>query len=598
MQLEQSIYQDATQSVDARVQDLLSQMTLAEKIGQMTQIEKNSISPEDVTNYAIGSILSGGGGNPEPNTVENWRSMVQQYIQASLETRLAIPLIYGTDAVHGHSNLLGATIFPHNIGLGAAHDANLVERIGHATAKVILATNAHWNFAPAVSVPRDIRWGRTYEGFSENTQLVSEMGAAYVRGLQAPTDTDDRALASVKHFVADGGTAWDSRPELPLSVASNWQAASDNWRIDQGDARMDEQTLRDVHLAPYKDAIEAGAENIMVSFSSWNGLKMHAHEYLLTTVLKGEWGFEGFLVSDWMAVSQLSDDYYAAVVQSINAGLDMVMVPFEYKRFINTLTSAVEKGDVSIERIDDAVSRILRAKFLWGLFERPFTDASLLDTVGSQAHRDLAAEAAQKSLVLLKNENAALPLTASKSLAVAGVADDIGLACGGWTIEWQGKAGAITEGTTLLEGLHAHFGEEAVQYSADGEFNSHADVGLVVVAEDPYAEGEGDREDLTLSAEDTALIEKMRAQCDQLVLLVYSGRPIVIAHIEAQCDAIVAAWLPGSQSDAIAAVLTGDVPFTGKLPYTWIRSMDQLPFGNTNDTDNTPQWAFGHGLTF
>ncbi|MEO1644773.1 MAG: glycoside hydrolase family 3 protein, partial [Chloroflexota bacterium] len=520
--------------------------------------------------------------------------MVQSYMQPSLETRLGIPLIYGSDAVHGHSNVVGATIFPHNVGLGATRDANLVERVGYATAKEILATNVHWNFAPAVSVPRDIRWGRSYEGFSENTAVVSELGAAYVRGLQTAIG-DDRALGSVKHFVADGGTEWDSRAEMPYTVANNWQAASENWRIDQGDARIDEETLCTVHLAPYKDAIEAGAENIMVSFSSWNGLKMHANTYLLTDVLKGEWGFEGFLVSDWMAVNQLTDDFYAAVVQSINAGLDMVMVPFDYKGFISTLTKAIQKGDISIERIDDAVSRILRAKFMWGLFEHPLTADSLLETVRSEAHIAIAEEAVQKSLVLLKNENDALPLNTAQSLYVAGTAaDDIGLACGGWTIEWQGGRGAITDGTTLLDGLKAIYGDD-VQYDADANFADKADVGVVVVAEEPYAEGEGDRDDLTLSEADSQLISKMREHCEQLILIVYSGRPIIISHVSDMCDAIVAAWLPGSEAQAIAPVLTGDVSFTGKLPFTWIASMEQLPQA-TLPASETPQWAFGHGL--
>ncbi|MEL7436875.1 MAG: glycoside hydrolase family 3 N-terminal domain-containing protein, partial [Chloroflexota bacterium] len=286
-----------------------------------------------------------------------------------LDTRLGIPIIYGSDAVHGHSNVKGAVIFPHNVGLGASRDADLVERVAHATAIELLATNVHWDFAPAVSVPQDIRWGRTYEGFSEDTSLVTELGVAYVHGLQRQTETGEWVLPSVKHFAADGGTEWDSRKEMPYHSSVNWQAASPNWRIDQGDARIDEQTMRDVHLAPYKEAIDAGTDNIMVSFSSWNGLKMHAHEYLLNTVLKGEWGFEGFLVSDWMAVNQITEDFYQAVVTSINAGMDMVMVPFDYKQFISTMTDAVNKGDITMERIDDAVSRILKAKFKLGVFE-------------------------------------------------------------------------------------------------------------------------------------------------------------------------------------------------------------------------------------
>ncbi|MGB7338280.1 MAG: glycoside hydrolase family 3 N-terminal domain-containing protein [Phototrophicaceae bacterium] len=595
MQLEKTLYQEPSQSIENRVQNLLDQMTLAEKIGQMTQVEKNSIKPEDVMTYFIGSILSGGGGNPTPNTFENWRKMVQAYMQASLETRLSIPMIYGSDAVHGHSNVKGAVIFPHNVGLGATRDANLVERIAHATAIELLATNVHWDFAPAVSVPQDIRWGRSYEGFSEDTHLVTELGLAYARGLQKRTESGEWVLPSVKHFAADGGTEWDSRKDIPNYAPSNWQAASQNWRIDQGDARMDEETLRAIHLAPYKEAVDAGVDNIMVSFSSWNGLKMHAHEYLLTTVLKGEWGFEGFLVSDWMAIDQLKESFYDAVVTSINAGVDMVMVPFDYKTFINIMENAVSKGDITIERVDDAVSRILRTKFKLGLFETPMTSDSYLTQAGSEEHRALAREAVQKSAVLLKNDSV-LPISKTSNIVVAGAAaDSIGLACGGWTIEWQGGTGAITDGSTLLEGLNS-LAEDSVQFSSDGMFDGEAEIGIVVIAEEPYAEGEGDREDLTITAEQTQLIEAMRERCAKLVLLIYSGRPIIITHVVDHCDAIIAAWLPGTEANAIADVLLGDVPFTGKLPFTWIKSMDQLPLAHLKASDEQPLWQFGFGL--
>lgn len=596
-QVENQGYQDATRSVDERVQNLLSQMTLAEKIGQMTQVEKNSIKSEEVTEYFIGSVLSGGGGNPEPNNVHEWRKMVQAYMVASLKTRLGIPMIYGVDAVHGHSNVVGAVIFPHNVGLGAAHDADLIERIAQVTASEVLATNVHWDFAPAVSVPQDARWGRTYEGYSENTDLVSELGAAYVRGLQTKDEHDEWVLASVKHFAGDGGTTWDSRREMPYSSSTNWQAASPNWRIDQGDTRIDEATLRRIHLEPYKHTIDAGAENIMVSFSSWNGLKMHAHEYLLTEVLKGEWGFKGFLISDWMAVDQISEDYYLSVVTSVNAGMDMIMVPYDHKKFITTLTEAVEKGDVSHERIDDAVARILHAKFNLGMFEQPYTNESHVEAFGGDAHRALASEAVQKSLVLLKND-ATLPVSKSANVALVGVAaDNIGLACGGWTIDWQGKPGPITPGSTLHDGLQAQL-DEGVIYSKDGDLGEKADVAIVVIAEPPYAEGEGDREDLTISAEDQALIRKTRANCDKLVLVIYSGRPLVLTPILDQCDAIVAAWLPGSEASAIADVLVGDVPISGKTAYTWYRSMDQFPLSHLQASGEDPLYPFGHGLSY
>jgi len=593
-QLREQTDLDAARSIELRVEELLRQMTLAEKVGQMTQVEKNSITPDDVANYFIGSVLSGGGGNPSPNNVQVWREMVQLYMQASLKTRLAIPLIYGVDAVHGHNNVVGATIFPHNVGLGATRDEELVERIAEATASEVLATNVHWNFAPAVSVPQDFRWGRTYEGYSEDTALVGELGVAYVRGLQKKNAHGEWVLASVKHYVGDGGTTWDSRLSTGGGTSPNWQAANENWRIDQGDTQVDEATLRRVHLAPYRNAIDAGAENIMVSFSSWNGLKLHAHEYLLTKVLKEEWGFEGFLVSDWMALSHLSDSGYEAIVLSINAGLDMVMVPYDYKSFIRNLQLAIEQGDVPIERVDDAVRRILRVKFMLGLFEKPITDTSYLADFGGPAHRSLACEAVQKSLVLLKNEEV-LPLSAGTSINIAGqAADDIGLACGGWTIQWQGGQGAITPGRTLLDGLKEKY---SVNYNAAGDFEQRAAVGLVVIAETPYAEGEGDREDLSLTQQERLLIEKVRQQCDHLVLVIYSGRPLIITDLVDRCDAIVAAWLPGTEASAIADVLAGVVPFTGRLPYTWPRSMNQLPLSKLHASDELPLYSFGHGLS-
>lgn len=595
MSPEKMLYHDKSATIEKRVGNLLSQMTLAEKVGQMTQVEKNSIHYEDVTKYFIGSILSGGGGSPATNNVQEWRKMVQNYINASLETRLGIPAIYGVDAVHGHNNVYGATIFPHNVGLGASRDADLVERIARATASEIMATNVHWDFAPAVSVPQDIRWGRTYEGFSENTDLVTELGVAYVRGMEQEFDNGERALASVKHFAGDGGAEWAST--IIPEADDNWQAAGTNWLIDRGDCKLDEETFRKVHLAPYKATIEAGAKNIMVSFSSWKGLRMHAHHYLLTEVLKNEWGFDGFLVSDWMALVYLSDDAYEAIVIAINAGLDMIMVPYDYKSFITHLTGAVEKGDVSLERIDDAVTRILKVKFMLGLFEKPLSDETFLADFGGESHRALAREAVQKSLVLLKHENDILPFRPGQKIALAGQAgDDIGYACGGWTIDWQGGSGAITKGATLLDGLRSGLDEQII-YSPVGQFGGHVDIGIVIVAEKPTAEGDGDSEDLTLSAEDTALIEAVRTQCDKLLLIIYSGRPIIITHVLDHCDAIVAAWLPGSEANAIADVLIGDVPFTGKLSYTWVKSMDQIPASKLQATDESPLWEFGFGLS-
>ena len=596
------LYQDPTRPIETRIDDLLARMTLAEKIGQMTQVEKNSITPEDVTAYFIGSVLSGGGGSPSNNTVESWVEMVKAFQQAARGTRLGIPLIYGVDAVHGHANLRGATVFPHNIGLGAANDPELMYRIGQATAVEMLATGIHWNFAPAVSIPQDIRWGRTYEGYSEDTELVTRLTVPYFLGLQTPPESLTQGqifvLATPKHYLGDGGTTFGS------STSEIMQP----FLLDQGDTQMDEATLRGLFLPPYRAAIDAGALSIIASFSSWNGAKMHSHRYLLTDVLKEEMSFDGFIISDWEAVNQVSNDYHTAVVESINAGIDMVMTPFDYKAFITALTEAVDEGHVSIDRIDDAVRRILRAKFMLGLFERPYADPSMNDTVGSQAHRDLARQAVSQSLVLLKNVNYALPIPKdTPRIFVAGDgADNIGLQSGGWTIEWLGKSGAITTGTTILEGIKASVSPDTqVNYKRFGRFDRIletsgnpliADIGLVVISEEPYAEGIGDRADLTLLQAVVDLIHRVRERCQKLIVIVISGRPLVLTDQLSEMDALIAAWLPGSEGAGVADVLFGDYPFSGKLPYTWPRSNDQLPLNVNNSQEGEALFPFGFGL--
>jgi beta-glucosidase len=601
-------YKDPGLPVETRVEDLLSRMTLAEKIGQMTQVEKYSIEAEDIADLFIGGLLSGGGGYPSnrSNTPENWAKMVNGFQEYALKTRLGIPVIYGVDAVHGHAGVEGAVVFPHNAGLGATRDPDLVERVGQVTAKEMAATGIYWNFAPVVAVPQDIRWGRTHESFSENTELVSTLSAAYIRGLQnvgpdrdlsAPTTV----LATPKHYVGDGGTAWGSSDTF----------VEQQFMLDQGVTDVDEATLRAVHLPPYKEAIDNGALSIMVSFSSWGGLKMHAQKYLLTDVLKGELGFEGFLVSDWAGIDQIPGDYYSDVVTSINAGLDMIMVPIEYHAFITNLTRAVEDGDVPVERIDDAVRRILRVKFELGLFERPFGDDALLPQVGSDEHRAVAREAVSKSLVLLKNEGATLPLSKDTPLIfVAGEgADDVGIQCGGWTIEWQGVYGNISPpGTTILDGVENLVSPNtAVHYNRFGKYDRVVDdsgnpaiayVGIVAVGELPYAEGVGDRAALSLSDADVALIERVRERSEKLVVILLSGRPLIITDQLPLVDAFVAAWQPGTEGQGVADVLFGDAPFSGKLPYTWPRSMAQLPFDFTNPGTGEagPLFPFGYGL--
>lgn len=590
-------YLDPQQPVEKRVEDLLERMTLEEKIGQMTQVEKDTIPPPDIARYLIGSVLSGGGGSPDPNTVGSWAAMVDGFQTFAIQTRLGVPLIYGADGVHGHSNVWGATIYPHNIGLGATRDPALVEAIGRATAEEMAATGVRWNFAPVVAVPQDIRWGRTYEGYSEDTGLVTLLGTAYLQGLQNPDGEINlehplAVLATPKHFIGDGGTAWGS-------------SQTDSYQLDQGDMLFDEAGIREKFLPPYQAAIESGAHSIMVSFNSWQGTKLHAHRYLLSEMLKSELGFTGFLISDFKAIDQIPGDYYSDVVTSINAGLDMIMVPYDYRTFISTLTMAVEKGDVTMDRIDDAVGRILRVKFAMGLFERPFSNPASLSLVGSPEHRSLARRAVAKSLVLLKNAGSTLPLSKETPLifVAGGAANDIGKQCGGWTITWQGQPGNITPGTSIVQAIRAAVADGTrVEYSQGGAFdqvtgeNSQpaiAHVGIVVVGENPYAEGPGDRAELSLPAGDRELIQRMRARSQKLVVILISGRPLVITGELSQADAWVAAWLPGTEGHGISDVLFGDLPFTGKLPYTWPRAHDQLPLGAG---EGAPLFPYGYGL--
>ncbi len=582
-------YKDPERPVAERVEDLLARMTLGEKIGQMTLVEKNSIQEADITALQIGGLLSGGGAAPRENNASAWLAMVNGFQEYALETRLAIPLLYGVDAVHGHNNVFGATIFPHNIGLGATRDPDLVQRIGRATALEMIATGIYWNYAPAVTVPQDIRWGRTYEGYSEDTALVTLLGTAYLRGLQGDDLSDPlTVLGTPKHFVGDGGTAWRT-------------GTVDLRFLDRGDTQVDEATLRAVHLPPYAAAIDAGAQCIMVSFSSWNGENLHGHRYLLTDVLKGELGFEGFIVSDWGGIDYVAPDYYDAVVQAINAGVDMNMVPQNYQRFIQTLTEAVENGDVPVERIDDAVRRILTVKFKLGLFERPFGDGALLASVGSQTHRDLAREAAAKSAVLLKNEGNVLPLDPDNDLIlVAGsAANNLGIQLGGWSISWRGGPGDTTLGTTILEAIRATVNDPAaVVYDQGARFNDldedvTASTCIGVVGELPYAEWFGDDPRLELSTSDTVALARLRERCENVVVVLISGRPLIVTRYLPDWNALVAAWLPGTEGQGIADVLFGARPFTGKLPYTWPRSVDQLPRGAGT---GQPLFPFGYGL--
>jgi beta-glucosidase len=597
-------------SYDSQVRPLVQRMTLEEKIGQMTQPELGHLKkhPDHIEKYFVGSVLSGGGSDPdEGNGLEAWTDAYDECQERALKTRLGIPILYGIDAVHGHSNVLGAVVFPHHIGLGCTRDAELAEQIGRITAKEIRATGIQWNFAPCVTVPRDERWGRTYEGFSEEPELVATLGEAMIRGLQGERLHDPLAvLACAKHYVGDGGTTARTGEYQQGTTAfgngSSGQALP--MKLDQGDTRVDEATLRRIHLAPYLPAIEAGVGSVMPSYSRWNGVKCTGNKFLLTDVLKNELGFEGFLISDYNAIDQVDPDYKRAVEISINAGIDMAMAPNTYKQFYETLLELVREGRVPMSRIDDAVTRILRVKAAMGLLDKSrsqLADRGLHNDFGSTAHREVARDAVRKSLVLLKNDRNVLPLskTAARIHVGGKSADDIGNQCGGWTVEWQGRSGDVTTGgTTILDAIQATASKDTkVTFSKDASGAEGADVGVVVIGEPPYAEGNGDTGELALAAEDIAAFNNMRSAGVPVVVILVSGRPLVLGELLDEADAVIAAWLPGTEGQGVADVVFGDYAPTGKLSFTWPRSVDQLPI-NIGDTRYEPLFPFGFGLSY
>lgn len=549
-------YRDASLSVDVRVENLLSQMTTNEKIGQLALVEKNSIATtSDIARYGIGALLSGGGGNPDPNTPEAWLAMVNDFQDTAHGSRLGIPLLYGVDAVHGHTNVFGATVFPHAIGLGAGGDVDLVQRIGGITGQEMAATGVNWNFSPTVDVVDDTRWGRTYETFGANTDNVSVLTAAYLIGLQSTG-----VISTAKHYLGTGAMAWGS-------------STNPDFQMDQGAIPVDEATLRAVHLPPFAAAISAGVGSVMVSHATWNGVELSASHYLLTDVLKSELGFEGFVISDWNGVDEISSDKYLAIVTAINAGVDMVMLPFDYRAFTSHMKRALYSGAITHERLDDAVRRILRAKFSAGLFDAATVEADL-STVGSPEHRTVAREAVRKSMVVMKDADV-LPLRKDLThIIVAGSsANNLGRQSGGWTIEWQGVDGNWIPGTTILDGIkNAVSDTTEIEYSDTGVFSARAeraDIGIVIVGEAPYAEGVGDDAHPELSAEDLQTIENVKAISKKIVVIIVSGRPLDILPYVSSWDAIIAAWLPGTEGDGVADVLFGDYPSTGTLPVDW-----------------------------
>ncbi|XP_041991486.1 beta-glucosidase BoGH3B-like [Salvia splendens] len=593
-------YTHPRQPLDARLRDLMSQMTLEEKIGQMTQIAKEVASPQIIKKHHIGSILIAPGGEPAIHaSAEAWMDMADSFQEGALSTRLGIPLIIGVDALHGNNNAYNATIFPHNVGLGATRDPQLVQRIGAATALEVRATGIPYTFAPCIAVCRDPRWGRCYESYSEDPNIVREM-TEIVPGLQGYLPAEyqrnfpyvngsGKVAACAKHFVGDGGT-------------------TDG--IDEYNTVIDWDGLKSIHMPAYVDSIRKGVATIMISYSSWNGKKMHTNYDLITGYLKNELKFKGFVISDSEGLDRITTppraNYTYSVEAAINAGIDMVMVPYTYLEFINELTSLVSKGAVSMSRIDDAVERILRVKFIMGLFEQPLSDRTMVKHLGSQEHRRIAREAVRKSLVLLKNgKNVSKPLLPlpknARRLLVAGShANDIGRQCGGWTMDWQGQSGNITIGTSILSGVRDAVDQETEVVYIENPENAVAaslnfSFAIVVVGEEPYSEYEGDSKDLRLSEACYSTISNVCGVVECVVVVV-SGRPVVMEPFVDEMDALVAAWLPGSEGGGVADVLFGDYGFSGKLPRTWFRRVEQLPM-NKGDAHYDPLFGFGFGLT-
>ncbi|CAL4908476.1 unnamed protein product [Urochloa decumbens] len=598
------LYRDASAPVEARVRDLLGRMTLREKAAQMAQIERTVASPRALADLGAGSVLNAGGSTPRDRaSPADWAAMVDGMQRHALASRLGVPILYGTDAVHGHNNVYGATVFPHNVGLGATRDAELVRRVGEATALEVRATGIHWTFAPCVAVCRDPRWGRCYESYSEDPEIVRSL-TAIVSGLQGQPPADhphgypflasvrENVLACAKHFVGDGGT---------------------DKGLNEGNAICSYEDLEAIHMTPYPDCIAQGVATVMASYSKWNGEPLHSSRYLLTDVLKGKLGFKGFVISDWEGIDRLCEpkeprgsDYRYCIAQSVNAGMDMIMIPHRFEKFLEDIVFLVEKGEIPMSRIDDAVERILSVKFISGMFEHPFSDQSLLGIVGCKEHRLLAREAVRKSLVLLKNgkdqKAPFLPLAKNpKRILVAGThADDIGYQCGGWTIAWHGDSGKITVGTSILEAIQESLGvqTEVVYEKCPTEAtieNGDFSYAVVVVGEVPYAEWTGDRTDLSIPFNGSELITHIANKIPTLVIVI-SGRPLVIeSQVLDKIEALVAAWLPGSEGMGITDCLFGDQDFVGTLPVTWYRSVDQLPI-NAGDANYDPLFSVGYGL--
>lgn len=593
-------------ALEKRIADLLATMTLEEKVGQLVQGDIASLTPEDVRKYRLGSVLAGGNSDPGGKydaSPAQWLALADAYYAASMDTSgggKAIPILFGIDAVHGQSNIVGATLFPHNIGLGAMRDPELMRRIGEVTAIETRATGMEWAFAPTVAVPQDDRWGRSYEGYSESPDVVASYAGAMVEGLQgkvgSPAFLDGRhVIASVKHFLGDGGTT--------------------NGK-DQGDTAVDEATLARIHGAGYPPAIAAGAQTVMASFNSVNGEKMHGNRHLLTEVLKGRMHFGGFVVGDWNGHGQVKGCTATDCPATINAGLDMAMAPDSWKGFYESTLAAVKAGKISQARLDEAVARILRVKFRLGLFEagKPSTRTvgGQFALLGAPEHRAVARQAVRESLVLLKNNAGLLPLSPKQRILVAGDgADSVGKQAGGWTLNWQGTGTTrkdFPNADTIYEGIaaQAKAAGGTTELAVDGKYKAKPDVAVVVFGEDPYAEFQGDIPNLSYKPgndADLALIKRLKAEGIPVVAVFLSGRPLWVNREINAADAFVAAWLPGSEGAGIADVLLrkadGSVQhdFKGKLSFSWPRTATQYA-NNVGQKDYDPQFKFGYGLTY
>ncbi|HXJ13311.1 MAG TPA: glycoside hydrolase family 3 N-terminal domain-containing protein [Candidatus Limnocylindrales bacterium] len=581
--------------IEKRIDGLLKQMTVEEKVGQVVQPEWKSISPAEAAQYHIGTIENGGGAVPGGNkhsSVRDWVNLIEPYYDASVDparNRVIIPVIWASDAVHGHNNVYGATLFPHNIGLGAAHDPDLLRRIGEVTAAEMRSTGMDWSFSPTIAVARDDRWGRTYESYSEDPKIVARYAAAIVAGLEGSGSTfldKDHVISTAKHFLGDGST--------------------DGGR-DQGDSLVSEADLVRLHAAGYTQAIEAGTQSIMASYNSWHGVKMHANKALLTDVLKGRMGFDGFVIGDWNAHGQIPGCTKSDCAQAFNAGIDIFNAPQDWKALCANLVREVKAGTIPMARLDDAVRRILRVKMRMGVFDEPAPNKrpNTFLPIGTPSHRAVARQAVRESLVLLKNDGV-LPIKPNATALITGDgAENIAMQAGGWTLSWQGADNGPNDfpgATSIYQGLKAELDATGGQalFSPDGTLAQKADVAIVVFGETPYAEFEGDQSDVALhhdNLESLEMIKKLRGQGIPVVAVMLSGRPLYINPQINAADAFVEAWLPGSEGEGVADVLTGKYDFTGKLSFSWPKRPDQTPL-NVGDAAYDPQFAYGFGLSY